>query len=162
MPVLSTPPPATTQQFLLFSQATSRFAIALTAVREVFSGSDQNLATVPNTPSFILGLMNLRGEIVAIADWGQLIGLKPIDHQNAKSRILVLEVADSRSQRILPMRFGLAVSGVEGVIAIQRDCVASSAEVSPALARFLQGLYDLEGRLIMILDVEAIALADCW
>jgi chemotaxis signal transduction protein len=60
------------------------------------------------------------------------------------------------------MRMGLAVSHVEGVLSLDPDQIVSAAEVSEELAPFLRGLYDCQGRLLMIVDVEAIAHSDRW
>ena len=160
--ITSPPSSLTACQFLLFKQDSSLFAIQITAVREVFTVSEQALAPVPNTPFFVLGLMNLRGEIIPVADFGYFINVKPVNRKSREGRILILETEDSRAQHILPMRIGLAVSGIEGVVNLYLENIASAAEVSRELAPILKGLYDLEGRLIMILDVETIAFAKDW
>ncbi|MEG3839258.1 chemotaxis protein CheW [Microcoleus sp. herbarium14] len=163
----TTAPPAATQtsgtkQFLLFGQGGSLFGIELEAVREVLSLNEQPISPVPNTQPFLLGLTNLRGEILAAADFGRFTGIEPVDTHHPSSRILVVEAPDPRDVRLSRMRMGLAVSRVEGVLSLNPDRTVSAVDVSPDLAPFLKGLYNSEGRLLMIVDVEAIADSERW
>lgn len=151
-----------TRQFLLFGQGFSLFAVELVTVREVLALAEQHISPVPNTLPFLLGLMNLRGEILAVADFGRFTAGEPTDLHHPHSRILVLETINPQNPRSLPIRFGMAVSRVEGVSLLVPDQVVSAAEVSPELAPFLRGLYNHEQRLLMILDVEAIAQFERW
>jgi purine-binding chemotaxis protein CheW len=151
-----------TRQFLLFSQGASLFAVDLVMVREVISPLEQFISAIPNTQKFLLGLMNLRGEILAVADFGQFTNSNVTDLNHAQSRILVLETTNPQNIRALPIRLGLAVSQVQGVLSLYPDQVVSAAEACEDLTPFLRGLYDCEGRLLMILDVEAIIQSDRW
>ncbi|WP_017714747.1 chemotaxis protein CheW [Kamptonema formosum] len=158
------------RQYLLFGQGGSFFAVELFGVREVLMLSEQPVSPVPNTQPFLLGLTNLRGEILAVGDFGRLIGDAPADTENPRSRILILEVPvggaapQERRQegRLEVMRVGLAVTHVEGVVALNRDQIVSAIEVSEDLAPFLKGLYDFDGRLLMILDAERIGQSPYW
>ena len=104
----------------------------------------------------------MRGEILAVGDFGRLIGAEPVDTQHFNSRILVIEAPEPQDVSLRVMRMGLAVSQVEGVLSLNTEEIVSAVEVSEELAPLLKGLYDSEGRLVMILDVEAIAQSDRW
>ena len=164
----TTAPPAAgnqtsgTKQFLLFGQGGSLFGVELEAVREVLSLKEQPISPVPNTLPFLLGLTNLRGEILAAADFGVFAGIESVDIYHPSSRILVVEAPDPRDVRLSRMRMGLAVSRVEGVLPLNPDRIVSALDVSPELAPFLKGLYNSQGRLLMIVDVEAIAHSERW
>ena len=151
-----------TKQFLVFAQGDSLFGVELEAVREVLSLKEQPISPVPNTQPFLLGLTNLRGEILAAADFGHFTGIAPVDIHHASSRILVVEAPDPRDVRLSKMRMGLAVSRVEGVLPLNPDRTVSAIDVSPDLAPFLKGLYNCNGRLLMIVDIEAIAHSERW
>ncbi|MBW4678839.1 MAG: chemotaxis protein CheW [Microcoleus vaginatus WJT46-NPBG5] len=153
---------APTQQFLLFGQEESLFAVELITVREVLCLNDQSISPIPNALPFVLGLTNLRGEILAVGDFGRLIGAEPVDTQHSHSRILVIEAPEPQDVSLRVMRMGLAVSRVQGVLSLNTEEIVSAVEVSEELAPLLKGLYDSEGRLVMILDVEAIAQSERW
>jgi purine-binding chemotaxis protein CheW len=146
-----------TKSYLVFSQGESLFGIELSALREVIPLAEPKITTVPNTLPLVMGLFNLRGEILAIADFGDMIGEAPTSQTSASSRIMVLEVPQSQFEIDLPIRFGLAVAQVAGVAPLQVDRISSAAEVGSKLTPLLQGLYNWQGRLLMLLDVRALA-----
>jgi len=154
--------PEAKRKYISFLQDRGRFAIALTSVREVLFFGKQQITPVPNTPSFLLGLTNLRGEILAVADFGRFLGLKPVDSGWEESRILVVEAPDSRDLTLPTMRVGLAISRVEGVISLNPDKISSAADAGAEIVPFLQGLYNHQGHLLTIVDVEAIAHCPRW
>ncbi len=145
------------RQYVLFTQDLSLFAVEMTLVREVLFLHEQVITPVPNALPFLLGLTNLRGEIIAVADFGGFMGGTGIDTNLHQGRILVMEAPDPRDVKLPPIRLGLAVSQVEGVLTLDTDDIVSTAGVSEELIPFLRGLYDYQGRLLMIVDVEAIA-----
>ncbi len=109
---------------------------------------------------FWLGLTNLRGEILAVGDFGRLLNVTPVHRDASESRILIVETPDPNDMRLSSMRMGLAVSFVEGVVPLNTEQIVSAVDVSEELAPFLRGLYDYQGRLLMILDIEAISLTN--
>lgn len=153
--------PSLTRQFLLFGQGGSLFAVELVCVREVLCAMEQPISPIPNTLPFLLGLTNLRGDILAVGDFGRFIDAESANIQHPQSRILVLESSNIEKSSEM-IRLGLAVSWVEGVLSLNPDQIVSAVEVSEELAPLLKGLYDCEGRLLMILDVEAITKSERW
>ncbi len=159
-------PAASLAQFLVFQHRTNRFAAELRLVQEVLATLEQPIAPVPNTEPMLLGLTNLRGEILPVVDFGQFIGAEPVICNTSDSRVLVLENTQVSSEqpidRQTTIRFGVAVEGVQGVVPIHRSKVELSGNVSSGLARYLQGLYDLDGQLLMLISVSAFANDSRW
>lgn len=143
--------------YLLLEQADSLFAIALGTIREVIPLSESNITAVPNTLPLVMGLFNLRGEIIAVADFGDLIGETPTSKRSEHSRIVVLEASQTRFESDLPIGFAIAVSRVAGVAHLESDRVTSAAEVGSKLTPLLQGLYRWNGQLLMLVDTRAVA-----
>lgn len=156
------PPPVTVRQYLLFRQDRVLFALPLASVREVVTLSEQPVTPVPNTLPFLLGLTNLRGETLAVADFGRFIGAESLGLESASARIVVLDVADPKSMTKAGMSLGLAVSSVEGVVNFNTDQLVSAADVSPEIAPILSGLYDWNHTLVMVVDAVAIATSHRW
>jgi chemotaxis signal transduction protein len=146
-----------TKSYLIVAQSGSYFGIELSALREVTPLREVKITAVPNTCSLVKGVFNLRGEILAVADFGDIVGSTPtLDYHDA-SRIVVLEITPTMDLRDDAIRFGLAVNQVMGVVSLQVDRIASAAEVGSKLTPILQGLYPWEGRFLMLLDSSAIA-----
>jgi chemotaxis signal transduction protein len=150
------------RQYVLFAQQNSVFAVDLMGVKEVLPSKEQAITSVPNTLPFLLGLTNLRGEILAVADFGKFINAEGVDRFAENTRILVVEAPNPDDVKLPMMRLCLAVSRVEGVVPLDPDEIVSAAETSEELVPFLRGLYNYQGRLGMVLDVEEIANSERW
>jgi purine-binding chemotaxis protein CheW len=152
-----------TKLFLLFQQEETYCALDLMTVREVLALNTQQINPIPNTPPFVLGLTNLRGDILAVADLGFFIGTNTkVDWYSLSSRLLIVEAPAHQDGSVTKIRMALAVSQVEGVISLQPDRIVSAMDVKEEIAPLLRGLYHYETRLLMILDVEAIAHSNRW
>ncbi len=148
---------AAAKPYLLLEQSGNRFGIELAALREVIPLVDPPITPVPNTLPLVMGVFNLRGEILAVVDFGDLIQEEPTSRQTPQSRIIVLEIPQPKRSTEAPVRFGLAVAGVGGVVSLQVDRIYSAAEMGSILTPFLQGLYTWREQLLMLLDVRALA-----
>ncbi|MBD2104024.1 chemotaxis protein CheW [Leptolyngbya sp. FACHB-261] len=153
-------------QFLVFQHQTSSFAIELRLVQEVLTTIEQPITPVPNTAPMLLGLTNLRGEIVPVVDFGQFVGLEIVRLNSLESRILILENTQTSSSQTTArqntIRFGVAVERVQGVVQFQAGKIEPSSNASPELIPYLRGLYDLNGQLLMVLSVATFANDSRW
>ncbi len=159
-PTPNFPTSPVTQQYVLFRQGRSFFAVKLVTVSEILPCAEQPITAVPNTLPFLLGLTNVRGEILAVADFGRLINTETVDIRADSSRIIVLEA--TKSQAGAKVRCGLAVSQIEGVIPIDSEQVVSAVEVSTQLAPLLCGFYAWDDCLVMVVDAQEIASSNHW
>jgi chemotaxis signal transduction protein len=74
---------------LMFRVGEAVYGIALSAIREVALPGP--LSRIPNAAGAVLGVMNLRGRIVVVADLGLLLGQRPSGLGGAAERLLVLD-----------------------------------------------------------------------
>ena len=103
---------------------------------------------VPHTPDYILGVINLRGEVVTVLDLRVILNMPPAEI-NTKSRNIII---NSNNERI-----GLLVDSISDVvIAREKEIEPPPANISGADEKFFQGVYKLEDNLLVILDVEKI------
>jgi purine-binding chemotaxis protein CheW len=111
-----------------FSVAGERYAVGACFVREVVRFTA--LTPVPGTPPFLAGVVNLRGEILAVFDLPRLFGM---DEAREPASILVL--GGERPE------FGLLADAVHELVALRHDEILSSAETIAAAGRaYLQGM----------------------
>lgn len=68
-------------QALVFAVGPERFALPLTQVREVIA--TQPVTSLPGSPGWLVGLTNLRGELVPVVDLTRLLDLPPSDTEPA-------------------------------------------------------------------------------
>lgn len=106
------------------------------------------LTPVPNSASYIKGIMNMRGQIVTAVDIRQLMGLRPFDKTED-----IVAVIIPRPGGLL----GLLVDEVEDVVAADKnDLVAIPANLSPESRKYLSGVLRLEGALVSLLNRDKI------
>jgi|GEM_PF-2280688 len=103
---------------------------------------------VPHTPEFILGVTNLRGEIVSVIDFRRLLGMQTMERPET-GRLLKL-----RDRRQLLVS-GVLVDAIQGARTIKpEDIRPVRTNVGPKIAPLLQGVCDDAGEEVNVLDVD--------
>ncbi|MDI3316171.1 MAG: chemotaxis protein CheW [Bacillota bacterium] len=116
------------------------------SVREVLAF--QPVTRVPQAPSFVLGVINLRGRIIPVIDLRRRLGLAAAE-PGPLSRIVVVEDGDEL--------IGMLVDGVSEVLQVPADRIDPPGElVRGEDASFLRGVARLEDRLIIFLALERV------
>jgi purine-binding chemotaxis protein CheW len=107
---------------------------------------------VPQAGPAVLGVVNLRGEVVTVLDLRRLLDHSP-GEANRRRRIVV--VNDGRES------VGLLVDSVADILSIERDKLEARPEnISVADARFIQGVHLMKQGLLVLLDVREILQID--
>lgn len=110
------------------------------------------MTRVPQAPECVMGILNLRGQIVTIIDLGKRLGLPPAELTGDSRNIIV----NSHGEHI-----GLNVQRISDVVQADWDQVESPpANINGVQGRFFQGVYKTENSLIGILDVEQVLRDD--
>jgi purine-binding chemotaxis protein CheW len=136
------------RQFLAFELGGETFAMDIRSVREVIQYGA--ITEVPLMPSFIRGVINLRGAVVPVVDLSVRFGKAPTDISR-RTCIVILEVEHEGEEVVL----GVIVDTVKAVLDI------ASAEIEPAPAfgsslrsEFLAGVAKVGGGFVILLDVN--------
>lgn len=132
-------------QIVVFRLGDDEFALPISAVDEVARAPEQ-VTRLPRAPSFLEGVINLRGEVLPVVDQRRRFDMPPAAVDGAARRLIVV-----RTER---HRAGLLVDAVSEVL----TCDAAQVEPAPDLTgeanRLVQGVVNLEaaGRLVLLLD----------
>jgi len=134
------------KEFLSFRLGGEEYGIDILAVREI--RAHEKPTRIAGAPEFIRGVVNLRGVIVPIVDLRMKFGLDEAVY-DALTVVIILNVGG----RVL----GIVVDAVSDVVKLKDEEVSPAPEFSSAVdASFLRGLASLEGRLLILLDIEAL------
>lgn len=126
------------------------YGIELTRIKEIIR--NQELTVIPEAPSFILGVLSLRGTAVPIIDLRKLFQL-PSQKANEYSVIIVLEV--------LGRLLGMLVDGVSDMITIKDDDIVPPPKFTERKGtKFIKGMVEKEKKFIMLLDVNKLFSSD--
>jgi purine-binding chemotaxis protein CheW len=132
-------------QYLVFTAMAQEFGIQAMRVKEISAMID--ITKVPKAPSYIEGILNLRGRLVSIINFRKKFGFDP-KKQDEDTRIVIVE------HRGFPI--GIMVDSVEEVIRIPSENVQKlpEAAVTTASEEYLTGVGMLDTRLIVLLDAD--------
>ena len=107
-----------------------------------------DMTTVPQAPDYVMGILNLRGQIVTIIDLGKKLNLGGTEMNEMSRNIIV----NSKDEYI-----GLLVSRISDVVEADLDKVEPPpANIGGVQGKFFKGVFKTKDRLIGILDVEKV------
>lgn len=134
----------TQMQQLTFALAGEEYGVDILSVREIRGWSA--VTRLPQTPEFVLGVLNLRGAIVPIMDLRLRFELERVEYGQT-TVVIVVAVGDRL--------FGIVVDAVSDVL----DCNESDVKDVPDMGthvdtKYLRGLVSHGERMVMLLDVE--------
>lgn len=106
------------------------------------------MTKVPQAPDYMLGILNLRGQIVTIIDLGQKLGLGSAE-LSSESRNIIINAPGEH--------VGLMVSRISDVVTANPDKIEPApANMNGIQGAFFTGVYKTENKLIGILDVKEV------
>ena len=132
------------REYLSFALGDSQYCIDILKVQEI--RTYEAPTRIANTPAFIKGVMNLRGNIVPIIDLRMKFGL-PEPRYDTQTVVIVLNVAKRT--------VGVVVDGVSDVVAVPAADIKPPPEFGGTLdTRYLQGLATVGDQMLILIDIE--------
>ena len=110
----------------------------------------QRITRVPNVPSYIKGVINLRGEIVPIMNLRMKMGLEEIEYVKSTRIIIIKTEAYGK--------IGMIVDAVRNVVNISEEQVEKMRFDSGEENRYVTGVAKVADELISLLDINAILI----
>jgi len=139
------PAEPTTMQLCTFSLGDLYFGVDILSVEEAVH--DKPMTSVPLAPEVMAGVLNLRGRILSAIDLRARLGLPPRGETKRQPPHLVVRTSMGE--------VSLVVDKMEGVVSVAgADREAAPAHLSPPMRDLVLGVYKLEPRLLLVLDVE--------
>lgn len=120
------------------------YGLNVMQIREVLRYSE--ITPVPGAPYFVLGIINLRGNVVTVIDTRKRFGLSRGDIGN-NTRIMIVEI----HQQVL----GLLVDSVAEVIYLRQSEIEMTPNVgNDETSKFIQGVCNKNNELLILIDLE--------
>ncbi len=134
------------RQLVVFRLAAEAYGLDIGLVREIIR--PQAITHVPNTHGFVEGVINLRGKICPVIDLRKRLGVE-VSEPTDESRIVIVDSSGEEA--------GVVVDAVIEVLSIADDRVeAASVAVTAGGASFVEGVANLENRLIILVNLETV------
>jgi purine-binding chemotaxis protein CheW len=139
-------------QCVTFTLAEETYAINVMGVQEVLRVSE--IAPVPGAPSYVLGIINLRGNVVAVIDARNRFGLAPSD-MTESTRIVIIE----SNEHVI----GILVDSVAEVVELKSSDVEAAPNVgNDESSRYIKGVAHLDNELIILVDLDKLLSEEEW
>jgi purine-binding chemotaxis protein CheW len=137
---------ADSKEFLSFVLGDEHYALDIMAVKEI--RGYETVTKIANAPSFIKGVINLRGDIVPIVDLRLKFAVGEATY-NEFTIVIMLNVA----QRIV----GIVVDGVSDVIRLADDEIRPPPEFGVGFdSHYLLGLVPIEDHMVILVNIESL------
>ena len=130
-------------QWVTYQLEQEFYGINVMQVQEVLRLTE--IAPVPGAPSYVLGIINLRGNVVTVIDTRARFGLSP-EAPTDSSRIIIVEV----SGHVI----GMLVDSVAEVVYLHQSEIDTAPHVSDDASRFIQGVCNRDKYLLILVDVN--------
>ncbi|MGD8640522.1 MAG: chemotaxis protein CheW [Gammaproteobacteria bacterium] len=139
-------------RWVTFCLDKEKYGINVMQVQEVLRVSE--IAPVPGAPDYVLGIINLRGNVVTVVDTRKRFGLDYRELDDS-SRIVIVEANDQV--------VGILVDSVAEVVDLKVSEIESAPNVgTEESSRFIQGVANQDDELLIIVDLNKLLSDEEW
>ncbi len=134
-------------QLVVFTLGDEEFGVDIAQVREIVRLVQ--ITYLPKAPSFIEGVVNLRGQVLAVIDLSKRLNIAS-KTRGEQSRIIVVEVSDNT--------VGMIVDSVSEVLRLSSDSVEEVPNLveTEVAEHYIRGVGKLKDRLLVLLDLNRV------
>lgn len=139
-------------QLVGFDIADEQFGVDILMVQEIIRSA--KITAVPNSPEFVEGVINLRGNIIPVVDLRKRLYLYNANSEKKRAWILILNIGE----RVV----GFIVDQVTHVIKLPEDSVQPPPDivVSGLESQYIYGVCELNNNLLVILNFARVLFSD--
>ena len=138
------------EQYLSFILGSEEYAVDILKVQEIRSW--EPVTNIPNTPDYVLGIINLRGTVVPVIDLRRRFKLETANF-NSTTVVIVVKVEHEAKSRVV----GLVADAVSEVYNVTEADIRSTPDVGSAIStEFIKGLATVQEKMIILLDVNVL------
>ncbi len=137
-------------KYLTFQLGNEEFAIKVLKVREIMGV--QEITAVPQTPSFVKGVINLRGKVIPVVDLRLKFDLPEAEYTQ-RTCIIVVQVPGEAG----PMLMGTVVDGVSEVLNLTAADIENTPDFGQGLTvPYILGMAKTKGGVKILLDIDQV------
>jgi purine-binding chemotaxis protein CheW len=132
-------------QFILFALESTLFALPISSALEI--GHRPDITPLPNLPHWVMGISNIRGEIISFVNLKAFLGI-PSTGKKGEDRFIIIH--DKR------LKTGIIVDSIRGIVVLNRidHDIQNSPYRQGDIARYILGVAVSGENLMNILDID--------
>ena len=129
-------------RYLSFSLGQEEYGIPLLVVKEVIAVPE--ITPIPFSPPHVLGIMNLRGQVISVMDFRQKLGIKPAS--TGETAVIICDLA--------PLCLGVVVDSINSVVAPTANELSAKPEMHTTRSSdYITGVYHRDKKLVLLVDI---------
>jgi len=137
-------------KYLTFSLADEEYGIGILKIKEIIGMMP--ITTVPQTPEFVRGVINLRGKVIPVMDLRLRFGIDSIDYTD-RTCIIVVEMTGETGT----IQIGVVVDSVSEVLNIKGENIEDTPTFGTSLnTEYILGMAKMEGGVKILLDIDRV------
>ncbi len=137
-------------KYLIFHLGSEEFGTEVLKVREIMGLQD--ITSVPQTPLYVKGVINLRGKVIPVVDLRLKFGLEP-EPYTARTCIIVVRTVQAGED----MMIGIIVDGVAEVLTLAESDIEDTPDFGPGVETpYLNGMAKIKGKVKILLDIDQV------
>ena len=140
-------------KYLTFTLADEEYGIGILKIKEIIGM--MTITTVPQTPEFVKGVINLRGKVIPVIDLRLRFGMESMDYTE-RTCIIVVEI----DGKVGTVQIGIVVDSVSEVLNIKADEIDDTPTFGTKLnTDYILGMAKMEGGVKILLDINRVLKA---
>ena len=141
-------------KYLTFSLADEEYGIGILTIKEIIGMMP--VTSVPQTPEFIKGVINLRGKVIPVIDLRLKFKMESVEYTE-RTCIIVVEVEGTGSSILM----GIVVDSVSEVLNIKNNEIEDTPAFGTKIdTEYILGMAKKEGGVKILLDIDYVLSAD--
>jgi len=141
-------------KYLTFTLTEEEYGIGILKIKEIIGMLP--ITSVPQTPDFVKGVINLRGKVIPVMDLRLRFGMMSIDYTE-RTCIIVVEIAGQTGTILV----GIVVDAVSEVLNIKGDDIEKTPTFGTKLnTEYILGMAKMEGGVKILLDIDQVLSSD--
>ena len=137
-------------KYLTFSMANEEYGIGILKIREIIGMMP--ITSVPQTPDFVKGVINLRGKVIPVMDLRLRFEMEAIDYTE-RTCIIVVEIEASGGI----VQIGIVVDAVSEVLNIKGEAIEDTPTFGTKFnTDYILGMAKMEGGVKILLDIDRV------
>jgi len=141
-------------KYLTFTLANEEYGIGILKIKEIIGM--MSITTVPRTPEFMKGVINLRGKVIPVIDLRLRFKMEPMDYTD-RTCIIVVEIGSQAGT----VQIGAVVDSVSEVLNVGGKDIEETPSFGTKLdTEYILGMAKMEGGVKILLDIDKVLTSD--
>ncbi len=137
-------------KYLTFTLAEEEYGIGILKIKEIIGMMP--ITSVPRTPEFVKGVINLRGKVIPVIDLRLRFGMEELEY-NERTCIIVVEIEGQAGI----ISIGIVVDAVSEVLNIKNEDIEDTPAFGARLdTQYILGMAKMEGGVKILLDIDQV------